>query len=99
MAENASTVFYVSVPKFVKSIWFALRDPEEKVREHAVEALRACLRVIELRETRWRGQWLVPSFDIMPVPFSAQTHVMWFLSYMEFQLAQSTLEFFFSKSG
>ncbi|XP_030468800.2 serine/threonine-protein kinase TOR-like isoform X2 [Syzygium oleosum] len=63
MAENASTVFYVSVPKFVKSIWFALRDPEEKVREHAVEALRACLRVIELRETRWRGQWYYIMFE------------------------------------
>ncbi|KAF8012082.1 hypothetical protein BT93_I0265 [Corymbia citriodora subsp. variegata] len=63
MAENASTVFYVFVPKFVISIWFALRDPEENVREHAVEALRACLQVIEKRETRWRMQWYHHMFE------------------------------------
>ncbi|KAL3747797.1 hypothetical protein ACJRO7_016586 [Eucalyptus globulus] len=63
MAENASTIFYVSVPKFVTSIWFALRDPEENIREHAVEALRACLCVIEKRETRCRMQWYYHMFE------------------------------------
>lgn len=57
MAENASTVFNVHVPEFVDAIWVALRDPDEKIREQAVEALSACLRVIEKRETRWRVQW------------------------------------------
>nr|XP_009395017.1 PREDICTED: serine/threonine-protein kinase TOR [Musa acuminata subsp. malaccensis] len=57
MAENASTVFNVHVPEFVDAIWVALRDPTLAVRERAVEALRACLRVIEKRETRWRVQW------------------------------------------
>ena len=57
MAENASTVFNVHVPEFVDAIWVALRDPKLDVRERAVEALRACLRVIEKRETRWRVQW------------------------------------------
>lgn len=59
MAENGSTVFNVHVPLFVDAIWVALRDPSLDVRERAVEALRACLRVIEQRETRWRVQWLV----------------------------------------
>lgn len=59
MAENASTVFNVHVPQFVDAIWVALRDPQLQVRERAVEALRACLRVIEKRETRWRVQWFV----------------------------------------
>lgn len=59
MAENASTVFNVHVPQFVDAIWVALRDPQLHVRERAVEALRACLRVIEKRETRWRVQWFV----------------------------------------
>lgn len=59
MAENASTVFNVHVPEFVDAIWVALRDPSLDVRERAVEALRACLRVIEKRETRWRVQWSV----------------------------------------
>ncbi|CDY46271.1 BnaC05g50600D [Brassica napus] len=63
MAENASTVFNVHVPQFVDAIWVALRDPQLQVRERAVEALRACLRVIEKRETRWRVQWYYRMFE------------------------------------
>ncbi|KAM7263834.1 hypothetical protein ACFE04_001517 [Oxalis oulophora] len=63
MAENASTVFNVHVPEFVDAIWVALRDPKLEVRERAVEALRACLRVIEKRETRWRVQWYYRMFE------------------------------------
>ncbi|KAL5787993.1 hypothetical protein ACOSP7_004942 [Xanthoceras sorbifolium] len=63
MAENASTVFNVHVPEFVDAIWVALRDPALAVRERAVEALRACLRVIEKRETRWRVQWYYRMFE------------------------------------
>ncbi|KAL6964160.1 non-specific serine,threonine protein kinase [Sarracenia purpurea var. burkii] len=59
MAENAPTVFNVHVQEFVDAIWVALWDPTLAVRERAVEALRACLRVIEKRETRWRVQWYV----------------------------------------
>lgn len=65
MAENASTKFNVHVPEFVDVIWVALRDPRLDVRERAVEALRACLRVIEKRETRWRVQWFVPYLYII----------------------------------
>ncbi|XP_074275847.1 serine/threonine-protein kinase TOR [Silene latifolia] len=63
MAENASTVFNVHVPVFVDAIWIALRDPSLDIRERAVEALRACLRVIETRETRWRVQWYYRLFE------------------------------------
>ncbi|KAL3621060.1 hypothetical protein CASFOL_035972 [Castilleja foliolosa] len=63
MAENASTVFNVHVPEFVDAIWVALRDPKLDVRERAVEALRACLWVIEMRETRWRVQWYYRMFE------------------------------------
>ncbi|XAR52952.1 Non-specific serine/threonine protein kinase [Bertholletia excelsa] len=63
MAENASTVFNVHVSEFVDAIWIALRDPTLQVRERAVEALRACLRVIEKRETRWRVQWYYRMFE------------------------------------
>lgn len=63
MAENASTVFNVHVPEFVHAIWVALRDPKLFIRERAVEALRACLRVIETRETRWRVQWYYVMFE------------------------------------
>lgn len=57
MAVNAPTVFNVHVSVFIERIWFALRDNKLAVRERAVEALRACLCVIEKRETRWRVQW------------------------------------------
>ncbi|KAL3538768.1 hypothetical protein ACH5RR_002134 [Cinchona calisaya] len=63
MAENASTVFNVHVAEFVDAIWVALRDPSVDVRERAVEALRACLRVTEKRETRWRVQWYYRMFE------------------------------------
>ncbi|PHT56265.1 hypothetical protein CQW23_04751 [Capsicum baccatum] len=52
MAENASTVFNIHVLEFVDAIWVALRDPMLVVREKAIEALCACLCVIEKRETR-----------------------------------------------
>ncbi|KAH9655477.1 serine/threonine-protein kinase TOR [Citrus sinensis] len=61
--KNASTVFNVHVAEFVDAIWVALRDPTLAVRERAVEALRACLRVIEKRETRWRVQWYYRMFE------------------------------------
>ncbi|KAL1192594.1 Serine/threonine-protein kinase TOR [Cardamine amara subsp. amara] len=67
MAENASTVFNVHVPQFVEAIWVALRDQQLQVRERAVEALRACLRVIEKRETRWRVQWYYRMFEATQV--------------------------------
>lgn len=63
MAENAPTVFNVHVPDFVDAVWVALRDPSVVVRERAVEALRACLCVIEKRETRWRVQWYYRMFE------------------------------------
>nr|GEW20723.1 serine/threonine-protein kinase TOR isoform X2 [Tanacetum cinerariifolium] len=63
MAENASTLFNVHISEFLDAIWVALRDPTLAVRERAVEALRACLRVIEKRETRWRVQWYYRMFE------------------------------------
>ncbi|PHT28194.1 hypothetical protein CQW23_32216 [Capsicum baccatum] len=59
MAENASTVFNVHVPEFVDAIWVSLRDLTVVVREKSIEALRACLRVIEKCETRWSVQWIL----------------------------------------
>ncbi|PHT30575.1 Serine/threonine-protein kinase TOR [Capsicum baccatum] len=63
MAENALTVFNVHVPEFVDAIWVALRDPMLVVRGKSVKALRACLRVIEKCETRWRVQWYYRMFE------------------------------------
>ncbi|EFJ04540.1 hypothetical protein SELMODRAFT_449361, partial [Selaginella moellendorffii] len=63
MADQAPTVFNVHVPEFVDAIWIALRDPRQAIREHAVEALRACLTVIVTRETRWRVRWYYRMFE------------------------------------
>lgn len=63
MAENAPTVFNVHVSDFIEAVWVALRDPKLQVRERAVGALRACLCVIEKRETRWRVQWYYRMFE------------------------------------
>ncbi|KAG0576661.1 hypothetical protein KC19_5G097200 [Ceratodon purpureus] len=63
MAENAPTVFNVHVSDFIEAVWVALRDPKVQVRERAVKALRACLCVIEKRETRWRVQWYYRMFE------------------------------------
>jgi FKBP12-rapamycin complex-associated protein len=57
LAHNAPTLFNVHVASFFDSIWVALRDPKLLIREGAVEALRAALRVISERESRLRSQW------------------------------------------
>ncbi|PHT28180.1 Serine/threonine-protein kinase TOR [Capsicum baccatum] len=62
MAENASTVFNVHVPEFVDSIWVALRDPTLVFQEKAIEALCACIRVIEKRETRNTGEFMMSRY-------------------------------------
>ncbi|VVB07643.1 unnamed protein product [Arabis nemorensis] len=83
MTENASTLFNVHAPEFVDAIWVALRDPQLQVRERAVEALRACLRVIEKRETRWRVQWYYKMFEATQdgLGRNAPVHsISWFLT-------------------
>ena len=56
MAENAPAVFNTHVRSFIEQIWSALRDPKRVVREAACLALRACLCLVEKRETRFRVQ-------------------------------------------
>lgn len=43
-------------PSFPQVVWNPLRDPRLHVREAAVAALRACLVLVEKRETRYRVQ-------------------------------------------
>jgi serine/threonine-protein kinase mTOR len=63
IAENAPSVFNVHVLQFMERIWNALRDSRMTVREVAVRALRACLQLVEKRETRYRVQWWYRLFD------------------------------------
>ncbi|GBG77479.1 hypothetical protein CBR_g23926 [Chara braunii] len=56
VAESSPTIFNTSVPMFNEKIWIALHDENKAVRERAAEALGACLRIVQTRETRWRAQ-------------------------------------------
>ena len=57
LAEHAPEVFNVHISSFIDAVWPALRDSRLFARQAAVRALRACLVVIERRETRYRVQW------------------------------------------
>eukprot|EP01083_Nonionella_stella_P022317 61746_1 len=57
LAENAPTLFNVHVGNFLDHIWVALRDPKNIIREGAVAAIRACLKLIAKRDTRQRVKW------------------------------------------
>ncbi|GIL87381.1 hypothetical protein Vretimale_1690 [Volvox reticuliferus] len=62
-AESAPAVFNVHVKSFIDAIWFPLRDPKQQLREAAVRALKACLCLVEKRETRYRVQWYYKLFE------------------------------------
>lgn len=63
LANAAPAVFNVHVRSFIEVIWNPLRDPKPSVRITAVEALRACLVLVEKRETRYRVQWYYRLFE------------------------------------
>ena len=63
LAENAPTVFNVHVSLFIGAVWGGLRDPSPEVRGAALGALRACLVVVEQRETRYRVKWYYELFE------------------------------------
>ncbi|KAF5842966.1 armadillo-type protein [Dunaliella salina] len=62
MAEQAPAVFNVHVKAFIDAIWCPLRDARVFIREAAVQALKACLCLVEMRETRYRVQWYYKLF-------------------------------------
>ena len=63
MASNAPTIFNVHVGEFISRIFHGLRDSVTTIRHRSVLALRACLLVIEARETRKRVMWYYTLFD------------------------------------
>ena len=63
LAIAAPAVFNVHVRSFIEVIWNPLRDPDPGIRKSAVSALRACLVLIEKRETRYRVQWYYRLFE------------------------------------
>lgn len=48
---------------FIDGVWHPLRDPKVTMRETAVQALKACLVLVEKRETRYRVQWYYKLFE------------------------------------
>lgn len=63
LANAAPAVFNVHVRSFIEVIWNPLRDPKPNTRAAAVSALRACLVLVEKRETRYRVQWYYRLFE------------------------------------
>ena len=63
LANAAPAVFNVHVRTFIEVIWNPLRDSKQSVREAAVAALRACLVLVEKRETRYRVKWYYRLFE------------------------------------
>eukprot|EP00798_Chlamydomonas_sp_ICE-L_P022752 gene22752-29919_t len=63
LAERAPAVFNVHVKIFIDSIWHPLRDSKPAMREAGVQALMACLVLVEKRETRYRVQWYYKLFE------------------------------------
>lgn len=55
--STAATLALAAYLARVQVIWNPLRDSRQHVREAAVKALRACLVLVEKRETRYRVQW------------------------------------------
>lgn len=75
LATNAPTLFYGYVAPFVEFIWVALRDPKPVIRECAVEALGACLKLISQRESRFRLQWYQKIFEEAQKGFTKQNNL------------------------
>lgn len=63
LATHAPTLIYTYVPQYLDSIWSAIRDTKQIVREAAAEALRACLALLILRETGQRTHWYARILD------------------------------------
>lgn len=63
MAQKADAVFNVHVRQFIENIWTGLRDSKLVVRDASVQALQACLTLVEKRETRYRVQWYYRLFE------------------------------------
>lgn len=63
LAQAAPTLFHVNLTTFFQSIWGAVRDPREDIRQAATHALSACLQLITQRQTRHRVQWYCKVYD------------------------------------
>lgn len=62
-AESAPAVFNVHVLQFIERISGPLKSFNLDLRTAAVRSLRACLMLVEKRETRYRVQWWYQLFD------------------------------------
>ncbi|EPZ33264.1 phosphatidylinositol kinase Tor2 [Rozella allomycis CSF55] len=63
LAKNAPSLVYSYVGQIIDSIWCALRDPKQVVREAASGCLDTCLELIGLRESQFKIQWYKKIYD------------------------------------
>jgi phosphatidylinositol kinase/protein kinase (PI-3 family) len=57
MAESAKGIFYFNITPFLDHIWVALRDKKPIIRETARDALSACLKLINERQSALCNEW------------------------------------------
>ena len=70
LAENAPVLFYSHVGTFFEHVAVVLTDKDKLIRESATKALRACLRLIGDRDSRWRVKWYYKLYEVVQTGLS-----------------------------
>ncbi|KAI8620292.1 armadillo-type protein [Chytriomyces sp. MP71] len=63
LALSSPTLIFSYVPQILELVWTALRDPKVIIRESGAEVLRACLQLMQQRESHLRRQWYKKIYD------------------------------------
>lgn len=69
LAENTPTIFFVQCKEFFDLIWSPVRDPKERVRLCAAQAVSACLHDLDKRT--YHLQWYCSIYNEVLVGFQA----------------------------
>ncbi|KAJ3130914.1 phosphatidylinositol kinase- protein kinase tor1 [Physocladia obscura] len=63
LALSSPTLIFAYVPQILELVWIALRDPKVTIRESGAEVLRACLQLMQQRESQFRRYWCRKIYD------------------------------------
>ena len=73
LGQNSPTLLYAFVPEILESIWVALRDPKQLIRDTAAEAVGTCFEIISARDANLRKKWFTKMYDETLVGFRTNT--------------------------
>lgn len=57
LASSAPSLIFPYLPQILDAIWIILRDPKATIRETGAEALKACLMLLEQRDSASKCYW------------------------------------------